>query len=274
MKYPPAQMVQERTDAADEPPVIELRGIHKSFGSKELFRGLDFRVRKGETVTLMGTSGCGKSVCLKMMVGLEEPDEGVVLFEGIDITKMDAAQLARLRQRMSLVFQRDALFDSLTVLENVGYALYEHTERSDEDIRARALECLHWVNLEPEVLDKMPIELSGGMRKRVALARAVAFAPEVVLYDEPTEGLDPQSITRVRRMIERLDKELGNTSVIATHNMPTAFRISDRLALIHDGRIDNVGTPEEFRLSKVPEVHDFVWGPGPEGTEIFRGESA
>ncbi len=242
-------------------PLIELRDISKAHGKNVIFERANLKIFPGETLTIMGVSGCGKSICLKMLVGLEHPDSGEILIDGRNIDDMDANELRKLRHRVAFVFQRDALFDSMTVLENVSYGLREHTTMSLEQMRARTIEYLGHVDLGPETLDIMPANLSGGMRKRVALARSVALEPEVTLYDEPMEGLDPQSVTRVRNMIVRLQARAGVTTVIATHNMKTAFSISDRLALISNRGFSHVGTPDEFRASSAPEVMDFVRGP-------------
>jgi phospholipid/cholesterol/gamma-HCH transport system ATP-binding protein len=252
--------------------ILELKGVFKAFGPTPLLEGLDLQVFSGETLVVMGTSGSGKSVCLKMLVGLEEPDEGHARFEGRDIAEMNSKELLDLRRRVALVFQRDALFDSMTVLENVAFGLMEHTGMTDAEIRARVVECLDMVDLGASVLDKMPAELSGGMRKRVALARAIAPRPETILFDDPTEGLDPRSITRIRIMIDQLRKTLGTTTVLATHNMPTAFALADRMALLHNRRFAHIGTPAQFRASTSPEVRAFVYGPAGVDGEVFRGE--
>jgi phospholipid/cholesterol/gamma-HCH transport system ATP-binding protein len=242
-------------------PLIALRKVCKAYGNTVIFEDADLEIHAGETLTIMGVSGCGKSIVLKMIVGLEAPDSGDIFIEGRNVCEMKADELRRLRRKVAFVFQRDALFDSMSVLENVTYALREHTDMSSDEMRERAVDFLGRVDLGPETLEVMPADLSGGMRKRVALARSVALEPEITLYDEPMEGLDPQSVTRVRNMIVKLQSRPGVTTVLATHHMKTAFSISDRLALIHDHRFAHIGTPDQFRASESPEVMEFVRGP-------------
>ncbi|MEM6992010.1 MAG: ATP-binding cassette domain-containing protein, partial [Myxococcota bacterium] len=216
------------------------------------------KVHAGETLAIIGESGCGKSVWLKMMTGLIEPLQGKVMFKGEDVGKMTPADLLRLRRSVGYLFQGSALFDSMTVLENVSYALREHTKASDDAMRERVVQCLEWVGLEDRILELHPASLSGGMRKRVALARAIAIEPEVVLYDEPTQGLDPQSITRIAELIVGLKKRLSITSILVTHDMRSAFGVCDRIALLHDKKFGYVGTPEQFVASREPPVREFI----------------
>jgi phospholipid/cholesterol/gamma-HCH transport system ATP-binding protein len=249
--------------SADGPEaVFQLRNVRKAFGDNVVFQDVDIEVRPGETLTILGGSGLGKSVCLKMMIGLMMADEGEVLFHGQDVGQMDHEQLQALRRRVSMVFQGGALFDSMTVLENVGYALFEHTRQSDDEIRTRVIRCLEMVGLgldaDPEILEKMPASLSGGMRKRVALARSIAIGPEVILYDEPTTGLDPPNCDRIATMIRHLQRELRATSVVVTHDIDTAFMVSDRVAMLHDRRFPWVAPTEQFRALQAPEVRDFI----------------
>jgi phospholipid/cholesterol/gamma-HCH transport system ATP-binding protein len=239
-------------------PLFEVRGVHKSFGKRSVLRGVDLVINAGETVTLIGESGSGKSVLLKMLVGLVEPDAGEIRFLGRDIGAFSAAELQELRRRAGYVFQNDALFDSMTVLDNVGYGLVEHTKLAPSEVRERAIECLQMVGLSERNLAQYPVGLSGGMRRRVALARAIAVQPEVVIYDEPMAGLDPQNITRIGRMILSVRQRIGGTSILATHELVTAFAISDRVVLVHDGRCAHVGTPDQLRASPAPEVREFV----------------
>ncbi len=246
--------------------VLELRGIDMSFGPKRIFEGLDLQVYEGEVLVIIGFSGAGKSVLLKLLSGLLEPDEGKVLFRAKDLAQMRGEELVEMRKAMSHVFQSNALFDSQSVLENVAFGLLEHTKMGDIEIRARVLECLAWVGMGPEVLERMPAQLSGGMQKRVALARAVATQPRIILYDDPTGGLDPQSVTRIGDMIEHLQHELKLTSVIVTGDMKLAFRVADRMALIHDQHVHHLGTPDYFRECAAEEVVEFVRDP--EGQQI------
>ncbi|MCX4246670.1 ABC transporter ATP-binding protein [Paraliomyxa miuraensis] len=237
---------------------FELQGIAKAFGDLVLFEDTSLVVRRGETLSIIGESGCGKSILLKMMIGLVPVDAGKILFRGDDVTQMSADGLARVRRSVGYLFQAGALFDSMTVLENVGYALREHKRMADEEIRARVIECLEKVNLDRRILDQWPGELSGGMRKRVALARAIAVEPEVVLYDEPTQGLDPQSITVIAEMIAELQRDLRITSVLVTHDMRCAFSVSDRIALVHERGIPIVGSPRQIAQSNEEAVEEFV----------------
>lgn len=241
-------------------PVIQFQKVVKRFGEHTVYDQMDLQVLPGETLTIIGGSGQGKSVCLKMMIGLLRPDGGQVLFHGQSVPDLDAEGLRQVRQRVAYVFQGGALFDSMSVLDNIGYGLREHTDLGDAQIRDRAAECLELVGLPPETLSLLPSSLSGGMRKRVALARSIAIKPEVILYDEPTTGLDPKNITRIASMIIKLQRELGVTSVVVTHDMPTARRVSDRIAMLYDKRFPFVDTAEQMWASQTPEVRDFIHG--------------
>lgn len=254
-------------DAADgREAVLEVRHVDVAFGNKHIFEDLCLTVYEGEVLVILGFSGSGKSVLLKLMSGLLEPDAGEILYRGTNIASMDEDALVEMRKAMSHVFQSNALFDSINVLENVGFGLLEHTKLGDEQIRERVIECLQRVGLGPEVLTRMPAQLSGGMQKRVALARAVATEPRIILYDDPTGGLDPISVTRIGNMIEYLQDDLRLTSVIVTGDMKIAFRVADRMALIHHRHIAHLGTPDYFRNCDAPEVIEFVRDP--EGREI------
>jgi phospholipid/cholesterol/gamma-HCH transport system ATP-binding protein len=238
--------------------LFELQGVHKAFGDLVLFENTSLMVYRGETLSIIGESGTGKSILLKMMIGLIPVDAGKILFCGEDVTHMSSDRLANLRTRVGYVFQAGALFDSMTVVENVGYALREHKDMTEEQIRERAGVCLEKVNLTRRILDHWPGELSGGMRKRVALARAIATQPEVVLYDEPTQGLDPQSITIIAEMISDLQRDLDITSVLVTHDMRCAFSVSDRLAMVHERGFPFVGTPDHFMTTPEEVVREYV----------------
>ena len=244
--------------------IIEFQKVSKSFREKIIYKDMDLAVRRGETLTIIGGSGTGKSVCLKMVIGLLHADSGQVLVDGNDVGEMNREDLQKVRRKVSMVFQSGALFDSMTVLDNVGYALREHTRDSDDEIRERVLKCLELVGLgreaNPEILDLMPASLSGGMRKRVALARSIALAPDVILFDEPTTGLDPQNSTRISRMIRELQRELGVTSVVVTHDMALAWHVADRVAMLHAYHFPYVAPVDEFRRIEDPIVRDFTQG--------------
>ena len=237
--------------------LFEVRGLKKAFGRNVVLDGLDLDIFDGEVVTIIGESGSGKSILLKAMMGLVEPDAGSIRFDGDEVTGQGEQQWVATRQRIGMLFQESALFDSLNVFENVGYALREQTTMTEEEIAARVAETLALVAL-PGIENMAPSDLSGGMRKRVALARAVAVRPEIVFYDEPAEGLDPINVTRVNRLLLGLQESLNVTSVVVTHNLKAAFAISDRLALIHDGKVAATGAPETFLESDDAVVREFI----------------
>jgi phospholipid/cholesterol/gamma-HCH transport system ATP-binding protein len=244
--------------------LIAFEGVDKAFGNNVIYQGMNLDVRLGETLTIIGGSGQGKSVCLKLMIGLLQADAGRVLYYGEDVGSMTSEQLREIRMRVSMVFQGGALFDSMTIVKNVGYALREHTNMGDEEILARAVESLTLVGLGPDthsgILEQMPAALSVGMRKRVALARSIALRPEVILYDEPTTGLDPSNCNRIARMIRKLQRELGVTSIVVTHDMTTAWHVADRVAMLHDKAFPFVDEVEAFRSIEDPNVRDFIEG--------------
>ena len=237
--------------------LFEVRGLRKAFGRNRVLDGLDLDIFAGEVVTIIGESGSGKSILLKAMMGLIEVDSGTIRFDGEEVTDDTEQQWTQTRRRIGMLFQESALFDSLNVFENVAYALYEQTTMAEEEITTRVAETLTLVGLSG-IEAMAPSDLSGGMRKRVALARAVAVRPEVVFYDEPAEGLDPINVTRVNRLLLGLQKSLNVTSVVVTHNLKAAFAISDRLALIHDGEVAATGEPEAFLDSDDPVVREFI----------------
>jgi phospholipid/cholesterol/gamma-HCH transport system ATP-binding protein len=244
--------------------LIEFSGVKKRFGSKVIYRGLDLTVRKGEVFTILGGSGVGKSVMLKMLIGLLKADEGTITFDGRDVTKMNENELSEVRRRIAMLFQSGALFDSLSVGENVRYGLDEHfhTKMTMAEKKDRVAWALGLVGL-PGIEEMWPADLSGGMRKRVGLARAIAVQPEVVLYDEPTTGLDPINTARVNHMIMGLQERLNFTSVVVTHDMKSAFTISDRLAMVHSGSIIFSGTTDQISQCQDPRVSDFIEGRAP-----------
>lgn len=253
----------------DGDDLIVFRGVHKAFGPKVVYRGLDLEVRKGETLTILGGSGVGKSVMLKMLIGLLGTDKGEVWFDGDKVNDMNAPQLARLRQRVGMVFQSGALFDSISVGENVAYGLREHYAHvmSERDIVERVSWALTSVGM-PGIEPMRPSDLSGGMRKRVGVARTIALQPEVILFDEPTTGLDPVNVTRMNHLIVKLKKQLKVTSIVVTHDMATAFSVSDRLAFVYKGQIAEKGTKEHFKHTTNPVVQDFVEGRSPDDEDL------
>ena len=239
--------------------LIELAGVEKAFGHIPVLRGVDLRIHAGETFTILGGSGSGKSVCLKHMIGLLRPDRGSVRVFGEEIGWAPEHSLIPIRTAISMVFQGAALFDSLTVFENVAYPLREHRRWDEARIGARVDECLSAVGLAG-VERRLPAELSGGMRKRVGVARGIAIEPRVILYDEPTTGLDPANQRRVAELIRRLQQRLGVTSVVVTHELDLCFSVSDRVALLKHGRIVAQGSAEAMRLSDHPDVRAFLSG--------------
>ena len=258
--------------------VIELSDVHKAFGSQAVLRGVDLRIRAGETFTILGGSGSGKSVCLKHMIGLLRPDRGRVVVLGCDVGSCPERELVGLRTEVSMIFQSAALFDSLSVYENVAYPLREHRRDWGETrIGERVAASLESVGLAG-VESKMPSELSGGMRKRVGVARGIALEPQVILYDEPTTGLDPANQRRIGELIAGLQRDLGVTSVVVTHELELCFAISDRVALLRQGRIAAEGSAEEMQRSEHPDVRAFLDGardaPPESESDPDPGESA
>lgn len=241
-------------------PLIEFQNLVHSFGTNRVFGGLSLAVERGETLTILGGSGSGKTLLLKTLLGLFRPDHGEVLFEGRPVSRLKEEELRAMRCRIGMLFQGSALFDSLPVRENVAYPLREHYHTLEEGrISAVVSSKLSLVGLSGSE-SLMPVELSGGMKKRVALARALATDPEVILYDEPTTGLDPANTQRINRLIVELKKKTKVTAVAVTHDLDSAYEISDRLALLHDGKIQFVGTVNEVRQSKDPHVRNFLEG--------------
>jgi len=239
--------------------MIEVRQLRKSFGQQRVLDGVDFRVQKGESVVIIGRSGGGKSVLLKHLIGLLAPEEGDVLIEGVSIARMDERQLLEVRRKFGMLFQGAALFDSLTVAENVAFVLQREAILTEAEIAVKVNEMLEMVELGG-TQDKKPAELSGGMRKRVGLARAIIYQPKIMLYDEPTTGLDPVVADSIDRLIVRVRERLEVTTVAVTHDMRSARRIGQRILMLHEGRIHFNGTPEEIFQSKDPVVHRFVNG--------------
>lgn len=228
----------------DTQPMFEVRGLTKSYGDKVVLDGLDFDVERGECLVVCGRSGSGKSVTLRQLNGLERPDAGSVVFDGQDLCELSEKELFPVRQRIAMLFQGGALFDSMNVLENIAFPLREHTRMSDEEIRETVAERLAMVHLSG-IEEKMPADLSGGMKKRVALARSLALDPETLLFDEPTTGLDPRTCATIGQLILKVQEKLGVTSVVVTHDLTLARTVADRLAFLSESKFRFLGTWEE-----------------------------
>ncbi len=239
--------------------MIELIDIKKTFEDKEVLRGISLELRDGETLVVLGRSGCGKSVTLKVILRLLRPDSGRIIIDGEDTTRYSEERMMPLRRRMGMLFQGSALFDSLTVKENVAYALREHTAMDEAEIDRKVSECLAFVEMDG-TQHLMPAELSGGMKKRVALARAIALGPSYMFYDEPTTGLDPLTSKKINELIRRLQAERKVSSIVVTHEIANAFQVADRFVVMKDGLILASGTAEEIRNSRIKFVQDFIKG--------------
>ena len=239
--------------------LYEIRGLTKRYGQRMVLDGLDFDIHRGECLVILGRSGSGKSVTLRQLNGLEKPDAGSIEFDGIDLVALEERELFPLRRRIAMLFQSGALFDSMNVLENVGFALREHTEMAESEIRETVRHKLSLVRLK-DVETKMPSDLSGGMRKRVALARSLALDPEAVLFDEPTTGLDPITAATIGTLMKSIQKELGVTSAVVTHDISLARRVGDRIALLADGKFRFIGDWQEAERSDDPALRDFLSG--------------
>ncbi len=242
-----------------EAPVLVLDNIHKALGGRDVLRGVSIEVRDGETVVIIGQSGTGKSVTLKNIIGLLRPDRGRILIDGVDVTDFDEKKYSEVRRKFGVLFQSGALINWMNIEENVSLPLREHTRMSPAEIAAKAEEKLKLLNLY-ESRHKMPSEISGGMRKRAGLARAIILDPKIILYDEPTSGLDPVMSNQINELIMRMQKVLGVTSVVVTHDMESAYMIADRIAMLFEGRIIETGTREEIRNSQNPIVRQFIGG--------------
>jgi phospholipid/cholesterol/gamma-HCH transport system ATP-binding protein len=248
---------------------LEVKDLHKKFGTKVVHRGVSFQLFRGEILGLFGGSGTGKSVVLRSIIGLEKPDSGQILFEGKDLTQLSERELIQVRIKIAYVFQNGALFDSLTVEENLAYPLREHTKLTEKQISDRIDEMLELVDM-PGARGLLPAELSGGMQKRVGLARATIIQPDVILFDEPTAGLDPVNTRRLIDNVLKLKKR-GITGIFVTHDIPAAFDIADRIAILNDGKIHVIDTVENIRKSKDPLVQSFVAGAHIETTKVAHG---
>ncbi|MEK6672283.1 MAG: ABC transporter ATP-binding protein [Nitrospirota bacterium] len=239
--------------------MIDVVGLHKSFGSKKVLQGVNLKVEKGESMVVLGGSGSGKSVLLKHIVGILKPDSGSVVIDGVDITSLNEKGLYEVRKKFGMLFQGAALFDSMKVWENVAFALLRSKKMKVKEARETAVERLRMVGLAG-VEDLMPSELSGGMKKRVGLARAIAHEPEILLYDEPTTGLDPIMADAINDLIVKMKQQLSVTSIAITHDMQSAYKISDRIAMLYNGVIIETGTPDEIRNTENAVVRQFVTG--------------
>lgn len=239
--------------------IIEFKKVWKSFGPNKVLENADLSIEKGETITIIGGSGKGKTVFLKLLLGVLKPDKGHVLFHGKDLGEMEEKAVVGMRRHIGMLFQGAALFDSMTVAENVAYPLHEHFDYDEDKIKEIVKQKLALVGLEG-IEDMMPADLSGGMKKRVGLARAIATDPDVILYDEPTTGLDPANTKRICKLILELQQKLKVTSIVVTHDMESAFRVTDRIALISDRKFAFVGTKDEACRSQDPLVKHFIEG--------------
>ena len=239
--------------------MIRLIDVHKAFGEQEVLKGFTLDVNEGETMVIIGYSGTGKSVAIKHIVGLLEPDEGTVWVDGLEVPKLSRAELYALRAKIGYVFQFAALFDSMTIGENVAMGLRKEGKMAERDILARVSEALELVDL-PNVENKMPAELSGGMRKRVGIARAIARRPKYILYDEPTTGLDPVTSAVIDELMVRMREKLGVTSIVITHDMRSAYRVGSRIAMLYEGTVRQVGTVDAIQHTSDPIVRQFIEG--------------
>jgi phospholipid/cholesterol/gamma-HCH transport system ATP-binding protein len=250
-----------RRDGQTRPPVIALDGVHLAFGGNTILEDISISAREGETLCLVGESGTGKSTALKLILRLLVPDRGHVFIDGEDIAPLSFEEALEVRKKMGMVFQGAALFDSMTVFENVAYPLREHFHLEEDEIERRVREKLDFVDLDPDrVMEQLPSELSGGMRKRVGIARAMSGNPEIMLYDEPTSGLDPLTTATITRLIMKLQRELKVTSVVVSHDVRSVFRMATKVALLAERRIRFFGTPEEMSASEDRYIQDFLGG--------------
>jgi len=239
--------------------MIKINNLHKSFVGNRVLRGVNLEIKEGETITIIGGSGCGKSVLLKHIVGLLRPEVGEIEIDGQEITRLGMEELAEVQKKFGMLFQGAALFDSLTVGENISFGLRMLTDLDEKEIKRRVSEKLPLVGMEG-IEQLMPAELSGGMKKRVALARAIAMNPKYILYDEPSTGLDPIMADVINNLILDLQEKLKITSIVVTHDMVTAYKVSDRIAMLYQGRIEEIGTPEEIKETKNSVVRQFITG--------------
>ncbi len=239
--------------------MIRIIDVHKSFGVKKVLNGVNLEIRKGETMVIIGQSGSGKSVLLKLLIGIMKPDRGEINVDGTNITALRGDELLRVTRRFGMLFQAAALFDSMTVAQNVAFGLERYSDLGPDGIRARVADSLARVGLSG-IEGLMPHELSGGMKKRVGLARAIAYRPEIILYDEPSTGIDPIRADAINELILLLKKEMTVTSVVITHDMVSSYKVADRIAMLYDGRIIEIGAPEAIKNSANAVVQQFIHG--------------
>jgi phospholipid/cholesterol/gamma-HCH transport system ATP-binding protein len=239
--------------------MIRIVDLHKSFGGKKVLQGVNLSIERSETVVIIGQSGSGKSILIKHLIGLIRPDKGEIYLDGEEISCLDEASFRKIRRRFAMLFQGAALFDSLTVLDNVMFGLKRYTQLSSEEIEEKAREALHKVGLRG-IENLLPYELSGGMKKRVGLARAIAYQPEIILYDEPSTGIDPIRADAINDLILQMKRDLKVTSVVITHDMVSTYKVADRIAMLYQGKIIETGTSEEIRNSPNRVVQQFING--------------
>ncbi len=239
--------------------MIEIIDLHKSFNGHPVLRGVNLQIHKGEAHVIIGRSGCGKSVLLKHIIGLLRPDKGDVVVDGLTLSRLKRREMYRVRRKIGMLFQNSALFDSMTVEENIALGVREHRMFPEAEIRDRVAELLEMVGL-PGIQHMYPAELSGGMRKRVALARALMMQPEYVLYDEPTTGLDPIMADSINELMIRINEAMGVTSVVVTHDMASAYKVGDKMSMLEEGKVIFTGTPEEIQASDNPIIQQFIRG--------------
>jgi phospholipid/cholesterol/gamma-HCH transport system ATP-binding protein len=239
--------------------MIKIIDLHKTFGPNKVLQGLNLEIGRGETMVVIGQSGSGKSVLLKLLMGILKPDKGEIWIDGLEISRLGGEEILRITRKFGMLFQAAALFDSMTVGENVAFGLERHTDHTPDEIRRIVVESLERVGLRG-IEDLMPYELSGGMKKRVGLARAIAYRPEIILYDEPSTGLDPIRADAINDLIIQTKQDLCATSVVITHDMTSSYKVADRIAMLYEGRIIQTGTPAEIQASENPVVRQFIHG--------------
>lgn len=239
--------------------MIQIIDLHKSFGPNKVLQGVSLDVKRGETLVIIGQSGSGKSVLIKHLIGLIKPDKGKIIVDGVEITRLREDELYKTRRKFGMLFQSAALFDSMTVAQNVSFGLERYSKMSQKEIRKRVAESLAMVGLR-EIENLMPHELSGGMKKRVGLARAISYGPEIILYDEPSTGIDPIRADAINELIIRMKKEINVTSIVITHDMVSSYKVADRIAMLYQGKIIETGTPEAIKESNNQIVQQFIHG--------------